>query len=160
MVGSSRAWIESDYRILPGGRRIKTKESAKSGTLVELNANKRFLFINFNRLSSLYWKECKDMQHAIPKESLKYYLEHSPEYLGTILAMKFKQPDNQLGYAPSDPSMAKTRTTTAMVFDYDAIVDNYGISLEIATGFRDNEPLPGEQPIAPPEEEVEDMPLF
>ena len=155
MVGSSRAWIESDYRILPGGRRIKTKESAKSGTLVELNANKRFLFINFNRLFSLYWKECKDMQHAIPKESLKNYLEHSPEYLGTILAMKFKQPDNQLGYAPSDPSMAKTRTTTAMVFDYDAIVDNYNISLEIATGFRETEDLPGEA--IPPEE---DLPLF
>ena len=160
MVGSSKAWIESDYRIMPGGRRIKTKESAKGGTLVELNPNKRYLFINFNRLSSFYWKECKDMQHAIPKESLKYYLEHSPEYLGIILAMKFKMIDNQLGYTPSDPNLAKTRTTTAMVFDYDAIVDNYGISLEIATGFRDDEPLPDEKPLTPPEEVVEDMPLF
>ena len=161
MVGSSRAWIEVDYRIMPGGRQISTRESAKTGTKVELNPHKRYLFVNFNRLSSLYIKEGRDLQHVIPKDSLKYYLENSPEYIGTILAMKFKHVDNQLGYTPSDPSLAKTRTTTAMVFDYDAIVENYNISLEIATGFREAEDSPGEPiPPVPPEPEVEDMPLF
>ena len=155
MVGSSKAWIEVDYRIMPGGRRISTRESKKSGADVELNPHKRYLFVNFNRLSSLYLKEGRDAQHVIPKDSLKYYLENSPEYIGTILAMKFKLIDNQLGYTPSDPNLAKTRTTTAMVFDYDSIVDNYGISLEIASGFREVEDSPGE-PIPPPE----DLPLF
>ena len=80
-----------------------------------------------------------------------------------MLSMKFKHIDNQLGYTPQDPNLAKTRTTTAMVFDYDAIVDNYGISLEIATGFQPGDttaedPQPPRED--PPVELPEDMPLF
>ena len=163
VVGSSRAWIEVDYRILPGGRKIKTRESMKYGNTVELNPDRRFLFVNFNRLSSLYLKECRDTDHAIPKDTLEHYLLHSPEYVGTILSMKFKLVDNQLGYTPSDPNLAKTRTTTAMVFDYDAIVEHYEISLDVATGYRESETTPEEQPpqpVEPPVELPEDMPLF
>lgn len=139
LVGSSKAWIEVDYRISRGGRRIKTRESKQSGQDVELNPNRRYLYVNFNRLSALYIKECRDAQKGIPKDSLKYYLEHSPEYVGTIMSMKFKLIDNQLGYTPSDASQAKTRTTTAMVFDYDAVMDNYGISLEVMMGYNEND---------------------
>ena len=154
LVGSSRAWIEVDYRISRGGRRIKTKESKQSGQEVELNPNRRYLYVNFNRLSALYVKEGRDTQKVIPKETLKYYLQHSPEYVGTIPSMKFKLIDNQLGYTPSDSSQAKTRTTTAMVFDYDAIIENYGISLEVVMGYNEiDNPLPAPEP-----EETDDMP--
>lgn len=135
LVGSSKAWIEADYRILPGGRRIKTRESKQQGQDVELNPHRRYLFVNFNRLSSLYLKEGRDAQRVIPKDSLKYYLEHSSEYVGTVPSMKFKMIDNQLGYTPSDASLAKTRTTTAMVFDYDAVAEHYSISLEVGIGY-------------------------
>ena len=149
LVGSSKAWIEVDYRIKRGGGRIKTKESVKAGHEVELNAERRYLFVNFNRLSSLYLKEARDGQNIIPKDSLKYYLENSPEYVGTMLSMKFKLIDNPQGYTPSDPNQAKSRTTTAMVFDYDAVVLNYGISLEVMAGFRDSdEPSPVATPAA------------
>ena len=163
IVGSSKAWIEVDYRILPGGRSIKTKESKKAGNVVELNPNRRYLYVNFNRLSALYMKEARDTQHAIPKETLEYYLQHSPEYIGAIPSMKFKLIDNQLGYTPQDPNLTKTRVTTAMVFDYDAIVDNYGISLEVATGYHESETsseVPQPPSEDPPVELPEDMPLF
>ena len=153
LVGSSRAWIEVDYRISRGGRRIKTKESKQSGQEVELNPNRRYLYVNFNRLSSLYLKEGRDAQKVIPKDSLKYYLEHSPEYVGTIMSMKFKLIDNQLGYTPSDATQAKTRTTTAMVFDYDAVMDHYGISLEVAMGYNEND-----NPTAVEAESTDDIP--
>lgn len=148
LVGSSKAWIEVDYRIQRGGRRIKTKESAKAGHDVELSAERRFLFVNFNRLSSLYLKEAREGQNVIPKDSLKYYLENSPEYVGTMPSMKFKLIDNQLGYTPSDPNQTKTRTTTAMVFDYDAVTLNYGVSLEVLTGFRESDDVPSPAPVA------------
>ena len=163
LVGSSKAWIEVDYRLMPGGRKISTRESKKAGTEVVLNPDRRYLYVNFNRLSLLYAKEARDMQRAIPKDTLKYYLENSPEYVGTILAVKFKQPDNQLGYTPTDPTQAKTRTTTAMVFDYDAIMDNYSVSLDIVTGWREEDPAPPVQPDPswlPDTPPVDDMPLF
>ncbi len=134
LVGSSRAWIDVDYRITRGGRSITTRESKRANQEVELNPEKRYLFVNFNRLSSQYLKEARDGQKALPKDSLKYYLENSPEYMGTVLSMKFKLIDNALGYTPSDDAAVKTRTTTAMVFDYDAITENYGISLDVVVG--------------------------
>lgn len=158
LVGSSKAWIEVDYRISRGGRKISTRESKKSGQEVQLNPNRRYLFVNFNRLSALYLKEGRDAQKVIPKDSLKYYLEHSPEYVGTIMSMKFKLIDNQLGYTPSDADQVKTRTTTAMVFDYDAVTDNYGISLEVIQGYHENDsPAPATVP-EPPKEEPGDIP--
>lgn len=168
MVVSSKAWIEIDYRIIRGGRTIKTQESKKAGTGgVELNPHRRFLLVNFNRMSSLYLKEGKDALHTIPKDSLKYYLENSPEYVGTALSVKFKQPDNQLGYTPTDNALAKTRTSTAMIFDYDAVSDNYSVSLDLGTGYVDREALEdiaaaAASPVPPAAEsgEDQDMPLF
>lgn len=145
LVGSSKAWIEVDYRIRRGGRRIKTRESAKSGQEVMLNPDRRYLYVNFNRLSALYLKEGRDAQRVIPKDSLKYYLENSSEYVGTIMSMKFKLIDNQLGYTPQDSYQAKTRTTTAMVFDYDAVCDHYGISLEVLRGYFESDSDSGDE---------------
>lgn len=170
LVGSSRAWIEVDYRIVRGGRTVATLESKKAGTGgVFLNPNRRFVFMSFNRISSLYLKEGRDTLHTIPKDSLKYYLENSPEYVGTARSFKFKLIDNQLGYTPMDNAATKTRTTTAMIFDYDAISDNYGISLDSGTGFVDTEALEdisaasgrtGNQAEGDVREDVADMPLF
>ena len=161
LVGSSKAWIEVDYKITMGGRTILTKESKKAGTDVTLNAGRRYLFINFNRMAALYQKETGGDRRPLPKSSLRYYLENSGEYIGTVPSMKFKLPDNQLGYTPSDPSQAKVRVTTAMAFDYDAIVDRIGINLDISTGYV---PEAAAQPAEAPAGAVEDipdtMPLF
>lgn len=69
--------------------------------------------------------------------------------------MKFKLPDNQLGYTPSDPSQAKVRVTTAMAFDYDALVERVGINLDISTGYIAEGP---EAPAGAAPESVGDIP--
>ena len=35
-----------------------------------------------------------------------------------------------------------------MVFDYDAVTLNYGVSLEVLTGFRESDDVPSPAPIA------------
>lgn len=160
LVGSSKAWIEADYKITSGGRTIQTKESKRAGTDVTLNAGRRYLFINFNRLAALYQKESGGDRKPLPKSSLRYYLENSAEYIGTVPSMKFKLPDNQLGYTPSDPSQAKMRVTTAMAFDYDALVDRIGINLDISTGYWPEAPVTDGAGPADAGTIPEDMPLF
>lgn len=46
--------------------------------------------------------------------------------------MRFKLLENK-SYVSSNPETGKSRVTTAMVFDYDAIRTNYGIDLDIST---------------------------
>ena len=83
--------------------------------------------------SALYMKEGKDVNgKVIPRDSLKYYLEHSPEFIGTAKSMRFKLLENKT-YVSSNPETGKSRVTTAMVFDYDALKVNYGIDLDIST---------------------------
>ena len=158
LVGSSRAWIEADYKISRGGRTISTKESRKNGTAVELNPGRRYIYINFNRLAALYQKDGGGDRKPLPKSSLRYYLENSAEYVGTVPSMKFKLIDNAMGYTPTDPNQTKVRVTTAMAFDYDAVVERFGVNLDVTVGYHDAEP---QETFAPePEDAVDDMPLF
>ena len=46
--------------------------------------------------------------------------------------MRFKLLENKT-YVSSNPETGKSRVTTAMVFDYDALKVNYGIDLDIST---------------------------
>lgn len=149
LVTSSRIWIDVDYKIRNGDKPIKTKESQKNGTEFMPNPDHRYLLINFKRISALYQKEGKDTQgKTIPSETLRYYLEHSPEYMGTCPKVKFKLIDNQLGYTSSDLANTKTKVTTAMVFDYDSIMANYGINLEISTGYVEDDESSSEPVVA------------
>ena len=70
---------------------------------------------------------------------MKYYLEHSPEFLGTAKSMRFKMIETPNGYAPSDGDTAKSKVTTAMIFDYDMIKDNYNIDIDISSGYTEND---------------------
>ena len=161
LVASSRIWMNVDYRIKEGDRPIKTKESAKNGGVFTPHPDRRYLFINFKRVSGLYQKEGRETQgKTLPSDTLKYYLEHSPEFVGTCEKVKFKIIENQTGYI--NPNAPKTKVTTAMVFDYDALMDSYGISLDIlsAPGSDDDE-APTAAPAAPPMPELDgDMPLL
>ncbi|MCR5352390.1 MAG: DNA primase [Bacteroidales bacterium] len=161
LVGSSRAWIDADYKISTGGRNLATKESRKAGTEVSLSASKRYIFINFNRLAALYQKEGGADRKPLPKSSLRYYLENSSEYIGTVPSMKFKLIDNAMGYTPSDPSQTKTRVTTAMAFDYDAIVDRFGVNLDVSVGYHDElAPEDPAEPAVAADPEIGDLPFF
>ena len=142
-----------DYRIKDGDRPIKTKEAGKNGNVFTPHPDRRYLFINFKRVAGPYQREGRESQgKTLPSDTLKYYLEHSSEFVGTCEKVRFKLIENVTGYV--NPTAPKTKVTTAMVFDYDALMDNYGISLDILTapGSDDDEPVPTAAPVpaAPP----------
>lgn len=134
LVSSAKMFTQVDYKIKSGVKEIKIKE----GIPVIPPANKRYLYISFARISSLYYKEAKECGKGIPKETLKYYLEKSPEFVGTTGAERFKLLASATGFVQED-KYSKGKVTTAMVFDYDAIEKNYGIHIDI-TGYIDDEP--------------------
>lgn len=76
--------------------------------------------------------------------------------MGTNPSARFKQIENQQGYTPQDEGATKSRVTTAMVFDYTALKERYEISLDILSGYSDEEDSVS-LAAAP---EAEDMPLF
>ena len=98
------------------------------------------MYINFARISQLYAKEGKDSNgKTIPRETLKYYLEHSPEFCGTAKSVRFKLIETPQGYMSSTDESAKSKVTTAMIFDYDMIKDNYNINLDITSGYAEED---------------------
>ena len=127
LVSSSKIWIDVDYKIQNGGDKEYT---IKEGNKVQLSRNKTYLFINFKRISQLYTKEAKEGSgKSIPAESLRFYLEHSSEFMGTMKSMRFKMIDNASGYINSQS--VKSKVTSAMIFDYDAIKEHYNIDINI-----------------------------
>ena len=142
LVGSSKIWIGVDYKVLPGKKNVQIKES---DIPLELNPNKKYLYLSFSRISQLYEKEGSSSSgKVIPRDSLKYYLEHSPEFLGTMRSMRFRLIENAQGYISASSDTQKSRVTTAMIFDYDMLKNNYDIDLEISTGIPETEPANGQ----------------
>ena len=140
LVASSKIWIEADFRIKMGtgtGKKISIQESR---TGLELDSSKRYLYINFARISQLYAKEGKDSNgKTIPRETLKYYLEHSPEFCGTAKSVRFTLIESPLGHMSASEETKKSKVTTAMIFDYDMVCENYNVNLDITTGKVDDE---------------------
>lgn len=129
LVASGQAFINIDYKLCSGDRPFAIKESDHP---FEPKHGVRYIYLAFQRISALYMKEGKDVNgKVIPRDSLKYYLEHSPEFVGTAKSMRFKLLENK--YVSSNPETGKSRVTTAMVFDYDALKVSYGIDLDIST---------------------------
>ena len=146
LTASSKIWIEVDYRIRQGGKPVAIKESDYP---LEFNDKKTYLFVAIQRVSQLYEKEGRETNgRVIPRETLKYYLEHSPEFMGTAKSVRFRLIENSQGYMSNSPEYAKSRVTTAMIFDYDALQENYGLNLDIS-GYYFNEPAIEITPTAP-----------
>lgn len=153
LVSSSKMWIKADYHIRSG---VEPSRVFRGKTPVELSPGRRYLFINFKRLSSLYVKEGKDcVGKTIPADSLKYYLENSAEFVGRAKSVRFRLIETPTGYTPSSPDAGQSKVTTAMVFDYDALKENYDIDLDVEQGYKDDNdgpasPGPEEPAPAPP----------
>lgn len=105
---------------------------------VSLDPEKRYLLLHFNNVMPGYQKECRITgSKVLPKDSLKYYLENSAEFIGIKKSERFKRlaaPNSSAtkqGLTPlaSDPSSAYC-VSTCMVFDYEAIVEHYNISID------------------------------
>lgn len=131
LVTSRQIWSEIDYRIKVGnGKEIKIKESRNP---IILQQGRSYLFMSFNRIAQLYRKAAKESDvKSIPPETLSFYLTHSAEFKGTIGAMRFRVPDTPQGYSAADSY--KSKVTTAMIFDYDQIKEQYGIDINVISG--------------------------
>lgn len=94
---------------------------------------------------------------TLPESSLIYYLENSKEYMGVMGSVRFK--DIQRGMEVAKPvddgskvCWKKTSTVDrALCFDYEMIMQNYAINLEVDMGDSSEEQEPSEQPIKHPE---------
>lgn len=128
--------IESvDYKIkgLPAATAL-TGYASK----VNLDPNKRYLLLNFNNVVPAYMKEGRSTgDKVLPKDSLLYYLQNSPEYIGIKKSERFQR----LAYAnstviKSNPSTIQDNggkafiVTTCMVFDYESLMDKYDLSID------------------------------
>lgn len=147
LVSSNRIWPKADYHIKRFDKPIAIRESKYP---LEFVQGKRYLCINFPRLAHLYAVEGKATDgKIIPRDTLKYYLEHSPEFLGTAKSMRFRVIENVSGYFSEDQECGKSKVTTAMVFDYDLIRENYGIDIDVAKGYKDADDEAAESPATP-----------
>lgn len=151
LVSSSRMWIRADYHIRSGAGVSKV---FRGKSPVDLLPARRYLFLNYKRVSALYIREGKDCAgKTIPADTLKYYLENSAEYVGRAKSVRFRLIENQQGYTPLNPDAGQSKVTTAMVFDYDALTENYGIDLDIDQGYKEDEDEaagPEQENAAPP----------
>lgn len=137
LASSNRIWPKVDYHIKLFSKPVAIQESKYP---LEFVQGKRYLCINFPRLAHMYAAEGKAIDgKTIPRDTLKYYLEHSPEFLGTAKSMRFRVIENVSGYFAEDQECGKSKVTTSMIFDYEAIRESYGIDIDIARGYKEEE---------------------
>lgn len=138
-------FIGSDYRI-----KYETSFKGRGITdkMVFMTA-KPILYLSPTRVMQLYRKNGKTVgESTLPVESLKHYLEISKEYLGTKNAVRFNIQSNPAESTQSikdydgRPTVQQTsRVGQALCFDYNMLVENYGVNLEVDT-VQDDEPDP------------------
>lgn len=137
LASSNRIWPKVDYHIKLFSKPVAIQESKYP---LEFVQGKRYLCINFPRLAHMYAAEGKAIDgKTIPRDTLKYYLEHSPEFLGTAKSMRFRVIENVSGYFAEDQECGKSKVTTSMIFNYEAIRESYGIDIDIARGYKEEE---------------------
>lgn len=126
--------IDSDFRI--------ENEKVLKTDLVdqEYITSKLILYVRPSRIFQLYQKQYRSLgETCLPRTSLKYYLENSKEYLGTKKSVRFKfivhgQEQKQAEHSAEGTVMVpKAQYDRAMCFDYEAIMNNYGIDINSYT---------------------------
>lgn len=135
-------YIDADYKI-----KYETSFKGKGMTAaIEYKKPKRILYLCMKRVVPLYKQNAKNIGEApLPSSSLRHYLEVSKEYLGLKNSMRFRNFGNKLDTvtAVTDSNDKKTvlnttRTDWALAFDYDAIINKYGIHLDVDPEEEDN----------------------
>ena len=134
---------ESDYRITYTNKLSINKPA----TTIEYNETKRILLIRRSRIFQLYKKESRAIgETSLPEGSLRFYLEKSPEYIGTKNSVRFKNISK--GYQDvtitkdengRDVTTYKQSVDMAMCFDYDMLSAHYNINLEVANSSEPDE---------------------
>lgn len=134
-------FLASEGEIMEGGdfridylRRLKTDKID-----VNWSETRPVLYIQKSRIFMLYKKHGKAVGDTLlPEGSLKYYLEHSKEYLGEKAGIRYKMyRKGLLVYSEKEKNAdgsAKAQSTVqrSYCFDYAALVANFSINLERA----------------------------
>lgn len=123
--------IEKDFDF-----QVKTVEELKTTTKT-VNGCIKVLFMNPNRIFGLYAQQKRIAnEKRLPKDSLKYYLKNSPEYLGVQQKrfrrnMKNLQERDSVKYFPGDGTEAlEYERPYAWCFDYDMLAAANELNLE------------------------------
>ena len=128
-------YIDSDFR-------IDYLKKFKSNKLKELEWQqpRPVLRLRKDRIFPLYKKFSKQVGDAsLPLESLKFYLENSQEYLGVNQSVRFKiiqrgvEVTREEGDGPQRVVKKASATAQALCFDYQQLVENFGINLNVET---------------------------
>lgn len=107
-------------------------------TNIEFRTPRQMLLVNCASVYSAYSKKARDMEISrLNKNSLEYYLENSKEYLGKVRAVRFKSKGKGMTLYVMDKQDDKfvpgSSIKMAYCFDYEKLVENYGISLDVET---------------------------
>ena len=127
---------EGDYRI------VYVNEFSCNTPAVKLQfkEQKRILLLRKSRIFQLYKKEARAVgETSLPEGSLKFYLEKSPEYIGTKNSVRFKNVSKgyfdvvtQKDENGREVTTYKQSVDMAMAFDYDMLSTHYNINLEVS----------------------------
>ena len=127
----SGGFIEKEYDF-----QVKEVEELKTTTEATYR-NLKVLFMNPNRIFGLYAQQKRNSnEKKLPKDSLKYYLKNSREYLGQQQKrfrrnMKNLQERESVKYFPGDGTVAlEYERPYAWCFDYEKLRQNTELNLD------------------------------
>jgi hypothetical protein len=97
----------------------------------------KIIMLNRSRVFMLYKKACLQMDVTpLPEDSLLQYLKSSDYYFGIMKSVRFKRivkGVTEREYTSDGKYKDVESVLTAMAFEYDLIVERYGVQLEKVT---------------------------
>jgi hypothetical protein len=130
--------MKAEYKIVQGPTWCDRKTER-----VELAKDREYLLLYFGPTADLYTMHSKTIGvRSLPKSSLQEYLQKSDEFLGSRSGVRFLTRLGPSGFVGSGEE-AQSKVTSAMVFDYTALKERYGVSLAMlayGTGSDDDDP--------------------
>ena len=128
-----KIWLGGDYRIELENRIKCTNHKYE----IEFPAAKKILYLRHTRIFQLYKMHGRYVNEALlPPASLQHYLENTDAYIGRKQSIRFKNIVNgvQTRIEVIEKGQVTTRPVTAvdqaLVFDYDLLVNQFGLNLE------------------------------
>ena len=114
---------------------VQTLNTDEAKETIVYQDAKTVLYLRVKPLFELYLEHAKKTgQKVLPKASLDYYLEHSPELIGHKHSVRFNDIKDGIELYEEDENGQRTNrkksfTDQALVFDYDLVCKHYGITL-------------------------------
>ncbi|MBO4665679.1 MAG: DNA primase [Paludibacteraceae bacterium] len=144
--GDGQIAYEGDYSV-----KFESDLKTRDRDTWHFDQPKRILYIKIKQIAELYTLQARRTgEPLLPKNSLEYYLENSPAYLGKKI-VRFKdiirgvvQYENITNADGTSRNIQKSHTEQAYCFDYDKLVEQYDINLIPSD---DDEPADEPEPV-------------